>query len=139
MRVRKVHLRARLERELSVSGELFTAILGECLAELFGELCHCRDECGIHSQGAVAAEGGPFRHRRCLAVTVHSWQVDQQGRATLAFNDRADRGPPGTDDQVALPMPRNGAVCGFRGTLGEHDVCGDMPLRSIPCSGSGLA
>jgi len=29
MRVRKVHLRARLERELSVSGEPFTAIPGE--------------------------------------------------------------------------------------------------------------
>ena len=86
----------------------------------------------------MAAEGGPVLHRRYLAVTFHSWQVNQQDRAALAFNDRADRGPSGTDDQVALPMPRNGAVCSFRGTLGEHDVWSDMPLRSIPCSGSGL-
>ena len=34
---RSTHLRARLERELSVSGELFTAIPSECLAQLLGK------------------------------------------------------------------------------------------------------
>src|SRR5690606_30867851 len=57
--------------------------------------------------------------------------MHQQGRAALALDDRADRGPARADDQITLPMPGNGAVRSLDGTFGEHDISGDMPLRAV--------
>ena len=58
------HLRARLQRELGVAGELLAAVPGERLAELFGQLRHRRGERGVHRDGAVAAERRSVLHVR---------------------------------------------------------------------------
>lgn len=57
--------------------------------------------------------------------------MNQERGPAAALNERADRGPAGSDDQVPFPVPRNGAVLGFGGAFAEDDICGDMPLRLV--------
>ena len=49
----------------------------------------------------------------------------------MRSTNRADRGPARADDQIALPVPGDGAVGCLRGALREYDVRGDMPLRAV--------
>ena len=49
--------------------------------------------------------------------------------AAAAFNERADRGPARSDDEVSLPMPGDGAIVGLGGTFAEDDIGGDVSLR----------
>ena len=65
--------------------------------------------------------------------------MHQQGRAALALHDRADRGTARADNQIALPVSRDGTVRGLGGPLREHDIGSDMPLRAVLCSSPRLA
>lgn len=62
--------------------------------------------------------------------------MHKQSGAALAFDDRADRGPAGADDQIALPMPGDGAVCGLRGAAGARSAPGSTPSSTVYPAGA---
>lgn len=57
--------------------------------------------------------------------------MHQHRGAALAFHQGGNRRPTSTDNQVTLPVPRNGAIGGFSRTLADHDVSADVPLRLV--------
>ena len=48
--------------------------------------------------------------------------MEQHREARGALDQRADRRTAETEDQVALPMARHGAVCGLRRARADHDL-----------------
>lgn len=58
------------------------------------------------------------RQRLVQGFTVAAGQVQQPQQPGLPFDQGADRGPlVAADDEVALPVPRLGPVCGLEGSL----------------------
>jgi len=57
--------------------------------------------------------------------------MHQERGAAAALDECADRGSSGSDDQITLPVPWNGAVLGLDGVFAEDDIGSDIPLRFI--------
>ena len=112
-------------------GELLPAVPGEGLAQLLGQPRHRRRQRGVHRDGAVAAERRTVLHGRFLAPALQPRQVHQERGSAAALDERADRGPARSDDQIAFPVPGNRAIRGLGGTFAEDDIRGDMPLRLV--------
>jgi hypothetical protein len=56
-----------------------------------------------------------------LPEVSHARQMQQQGEAGAAFDERANRGAVETENQITFPVAWHRAVVGFRGPLTEHD------------------
>ncbi len=120
-----------VERELGVAGEFLPTVPGEGLAQLDRQLRHRCGQGPVHGDGAVATEGRSVLHAWRLTPTLEAGQMDQDGRPTAAFDDGADSGSAGPDDQISFPVPGNGTVGGFCGSLADHHLCGDVALRLV--------
>jgi hypothetical protein len=60
-------------------------------------------------------------------------QIGQHHIPRLALDQRADEGVVGLpDDQIALPMARDGAISDLRGTLRDRDHPRDLALPGRP-------
>src|SRR6266542_4588730 len=69
------------------------------------------------------------------AVAVHARQVQQHREPGGALDQGADRGTVQSEDEVALPVPRHGAVVGLGGTLADHDRWGGELLATPTSAG----
>ena len=76
--------------------------------------------------------GGPFLTRR-LAVLGRR-EVQQHREAGRALHQRADRGAVSPEDQIALPVTRDGPVLGLGGPLADHDLLADEVLAALRAS-----
>src|SRR5512135_77235 len=136
MRIGEEHPGSGGERELRMPGEFLPAVPREGLAELPWQLGHRRPQRGVHRDGTVAAQRWAVLHRWLLTPALQPRQMYQERGPAAALDERADRGPARSDDQIALPMPRDRTIGGFGRALAEDDIRGDMPLRLVPRSGS---
>jgi hypothetical protein len=55
-------------------------------------------------------------------------QVQEHGEPGRALDECADRRAVEPDDQVAFPVPRDGAVLNLLGSLADHDLVCDVGL-----------
>lgn len=55
--------------------------------------------------------------------------MHQERRAAAALDERADRGPSGSNDQITLPVPGEDTILGLGRPSTENDIRGDVPLR----------
>jgi hypothetical protein len=62
--------------------------------------------------------------------------VQHHGEAAGPLNQRADRGAAGADDQVALPVPGDGAIGGLRRPLADHHFVADVALAALTDPGA---
>ena len=77
--------------------------------------------------GAVAGQRRARSSSRGIdAVAVLAGQVDQHREPGGALDQRADRGAFQPDDQVAFPVPGDGAVLGLGGPLADHHLGRDV-------------
>jgi hypothetical protein len=86
---------------------------GQRSTELVGKVT---DRLGNRVPNGVGPVSGQCRTvlgSRVVAVIFHTRQVQQQREPGGRFDERADRGAVESEDEVALPVTRNGAVIGF--------------------------
>ena len=62
--------------------------------------------------------------------------MDKHGESGRALDDGADGGAAGADYQVAFPVPGHGSIVGLRWSFTDHDLVGDVTLRTLLCAGS---
>jgi hypothetical protein len=88
---------------------------GERSAELVGQGDNLSGDGFPNGFSAMASEWWTVLDSGFGAVPVHAGQVQQHREPCRALDERADRRAAQPEDQIALPMARNGAVLGFGG------------------------
>src|SRR6266545_5072680 len=67
-----------------------------------------------------------------LVVSGHAGQVQQHGEPGGALDQGPDRRTAQTEDEVAFPVPGNGAVFDLGGPFADHDLGADELLAPAP-------
>jgi hypothetical protein len=117
-------------------GHLRALIPGQRLAELLGQRRDRRGDGVPDGLGAMAGQRRAVVDPDPVAVSFHARQVQQHREPGGALDQGADRGAAQSEDEVALPVPRHGAVVGLGGTLADQDLWGGEVLASP--TGAGL-
>jgi hypothetical protein len=86
----------------------------------------------------MPGQGGAVRDPGAVAA-VHRREVQEHREAAGPLDEGADRRAAQAEDQVALPMARDGPVGGFNGPLADHDLVGDEALAAAARAGPGDA
>lgn len=74
----------------------------------------------------------PFLTGGCSPHPASRGEAHQDRGAAVTLDKGADRRATGADDQVPFPVPGNSAVVGLGGAFADHDIGGDVALRSVP-------
>jgi hypothetical protein len=122
VRVAEIHLEAGVDAELGVLRQLGALVPGQGYPQLFGQGGDGGGDRVSDRLGAVPGE------RRTVvgpgaAVVWHARQVQQHGEAGGPFDQSAVGGALKANNEVALPVPRDGPV----GTVAGRGVPSQFP------------
>ena len=117
VRIAEEDLHVRVDSESGVFGHLFALVPGEASPQFLGELLHLLCQRLAHVLG-TSSEGQGQQHDESTSPLHQS----SDGRLAVL-----------PDDEVALPMPRDGAISRFRRSVGNHrHVAHAAPLNVAP-------
>jgi hypothetical protein len=104
---------------------------GQRAAQLLGQGCDRGGDRVADGFGAVPGECRPVLCPWLPAVAVHTRQVQQHREARAPLDQSADRRAAQAEDEIALPVAGESAVCGLGGPLADQDLVADEALASL--------
>ena len=138
LRVAEVHLQAEVDLQPGVLGQLGALVPGQRAAQVLGQRAELGGDRVADGLGARPGDGRPVLDARAVAAGQRR-QVQQHGEAAGALDQGADRRAVDADDQVALPVARDGAIGGLGGPLADHHLLADEALAALADAGPGDA
>src|SRR3954464_10054667 len=128
MRVTEVDLQTRLDPQPRVLRHLRPLVPGQRAPQLLRQARDRARDRIAHRLRAVPGQRRPVLLARCRAVARHRRQVEQYREPRRALDERADRGTPQPEDEVALPVARHRPVLRLRRPLADQDLGRDEGL-----------
>jgi len=132
VRVTEVDVQSGVDAELGVLGHLGALVPGQRATELSGQRGDHSGDLVADCFGSVPGERRPVLQARPVAVAFHPRQVQQEREAGRALDERADRGAQALEpnDQISLPVARDGTVADLGGPFADQHLGGHELLAS---------